>query len=138
MSNYPPGVTGNEYAIAGPDYEAEEDRDCAEECAEFVSLTHVDAFLGDLARRLLEAAAHGAQGSSFEAAMKSGADGVKVALGELKALAVDKPCEFSGEVMVTGYGGQRWWTCPSCGSETTEDAAEMEDPRADDAWDDRD
>jgi hypothetical protein len=27
MSNYPPGVTGNEYAIAGPDTERDEDRD---------------------------------------------------------------------------------------------------------------
>jgi hypothetical protein len=28
MSNYPPGVTGNEYEIAGPDYEREIDEPC--------------------------------------------------------------------------------------------------------------
>ena len=28
MSNYPPGVTGNEYEIAGPDYERESDTPC--------------------------------------------------------------------------------------------------------------
>jgi len=28
MSNYPPGVTGNEFAIAGPDYEKESDLPC--------------------------------------------------------------------------------------------------------------
>ena len=28
MSNYPPGVTGNEFAIAGPDYERESDDRC--------------------------------------------------------------------------------------------------------------
>ena len=28
MSNYPPGVTGNEYQIAGPDYERESDEPC--------------------------------------------------------------------------------------------------------------
>lgn len=28
MSNYPPGVTGNEYEIAGPDYERESDVLC--------------------------------------------------------------------------------------------------------------
>lgn len=28
MSNYPPGVTGNEYEIAGPDYEDYTDRSC--------------------------------------------------------------------------------------------------------------
>ena len=28
MSNYPPGVTGSEYAIAGPDYEKEVEGIC--------------------------------------------------------------------------------------------------------------
>ena len=28
VSNYPPGVTGNEYEIAGPDYERELDTSC--------------------------------------------------------------------------------------------------------------
>ncbi len=28
MSYYPPGVTGNEYAIAGPDWEREHDEPC--------------------------------------------------------------------------------------------------------------
>ena len=31
MSNYPPGVTGNEFEIAGPDWEGPIDRDC-EDC----------------------------------------------------------------------------------------------------------
>lgn len=29
-SNYPPGVSGNEYQIAGPDYEKEADGPCPE------------------------------------------------------------------------------------------------------------
>lgn len=28
LSNYPPGVTGNEFAIAGPDSETEDGADC--------------------------------------------------------------------------------------------------------------
>lgn len=28
MSNYPPGVSGNEFAIAGPDYEREYEESC--------------------------------------------------------------------------------------------------------------
>lgn len=28
MNNYPPGVSGNEYEIAGPDYEREVDGEC--------------------------------------------------------------------------------------------------------------
>jgi ssDNA-binding Zn-finger/Zn-ribbon topoisomerase 1 len=31
LSNYPPGVTGNEYAIGGPQYEREINEEC-EEC----------------------------------------------------------------------------------------------------------
>lgn len=30
LSNYPPGVTGNEYQIAGPDWEQEDHRYCPE------------------------------------------------------------------------------------------------------------
>jgi len=33
VSNYPPGVTGREYQIAGPDHDYEEDRTC-EKCGE--------------------------------------------------------------------------------------------------------
>jgi len=36
-SNYPPGVTGDEYEIAGPDYERETDEPC-ENCGEIASL----------------------------------------------------------------------------------------------------
>lgn len=32
MSNYPPGVTGGEFEIAGPDWEGQVDRECLEEC----------------------------------------------------------------------------------------------------------
>lgn len=38
MSNYPPGVTGNEYEIAGPDAEWEETKEVAcdnDECPDF-------------------------------------------------------------------------------------------------------
>lgn len=30
MSNYPPGVTGNEYEISGPTYEEDEKRTCSD------------------------------------------------------------------------------------------------------------
>ena len=37
MSNYPPGVTGNEFEIAGPNREYEEVRECTE-CGEEVEM----------------------------------------------------------------------------------------------------
>lgn len=37
-SNYPPGVTGAEYEIAGPDREEDEEREC-EYCGEVANVT---------------------------------------------------------------------------------------------------
>ena len=38
--NYPPGVTGNEYAITGPDYEREVDGKCGNGHKAIVELAH--------------------------------------------------------------------------------------------------
>lgn len=39
LSNYPPGVTGNEYAISGAEREWEEDRQCPH-CDVFTTMFH--------------------------------------------------------------------------------------------------
>ena len=41
MSNYPPGVTGSEYAIAGADYEQEVDEPCPKCGGELVEQGYV-------------------------------------------------------------------------------------------------
>lgn len=46
MNNYPPGVTGNEWQIAGPDKEFEAEMRC-KHCNAF-ELTIVSAYRGDL------------------------------------------------------------------------------------------
>ncbi len=38
VSNYPPGVTGNEYEIAGPDFEEDADENCSR-CGSSMILT---------------------------------------------------------------------------------------------------
>ena len=38
--NYPPGVTGNEFEIAGPDYEQEVDGECGNGHTELVELAY--------------------------------------------------------------------------------------------------
>lgn len=48
MSNYPPGVTGNEYAIAGADYEADEWRICLGRGCEFRGDVTVQGYRGEL------------------------------------------------------------------------------------------
>ena len=75
MSNYPPGVTGNEYEIAGPDSVWEEELDCAncekttmfncesfrgqrsgvcDECESDIDLGHMDYPTPKIEQRILE------------------------------------------------------------------------------------
>jgi len=51
-SNYPPGVTGNEYEIAGPDFESEGDRYC-DQC-EKESFHFIDGYRGSVTARCEE------------------------------------------------------------------------------------
>lgn len=43
-SGYPPGVTGNEYEIAGPDKEWEEERTCSNEDCGFSGLVNGETY----------------------------------------------------------------------------------------------
>lgn len=128
MSNYPPGVTGSEYAIAGPSWEGEIERSCSRG-AEFSIITQdlrdrlsgmtrtLDSFLAwrdgsrsehRLAALLVELAQSisGAQSSISE----SDRDYTEEML-----------CPFEGEVIAQAYGGVLTWTCPVCGYEHEED-----------------
>jgi hypothetical protein len=44
MTNYPPGVTGREYEIAGPDWEKDEDETC--EACGVVATIHTEGYHG--------------------------------------------------------------------------------------------
>ena len=115
MSNYPPGVTGMEYEISGPDYEETEAVECDEEClyvpAHLVETAIVTA--GDRLNRALTG-----QGVQNE---------IRDALADLTYLrealggeGTQEGCGFEGDVDVAGYRGQKWWTCPRCGAEHSE------------------
>lgn len=123
MSNYPPGVTGREYEISGPTYEETEERDCPNQQCMYVPVDLVRAHVATAVQRLVEVSLF-AKPLTSEHTMKE----VRKALADLNELVIalpgeeaEFPCEFSGDVDVTGYGDQKWWTCPRCGAEHTED-----------------
>lgn len=103
-SNLPPGVTGNEYEIAGPDFERDEERAC---------------MIRDLDVRTISS--YGESRIKHAIEQLSGAANVMVAVGYLRTalldinhVEMDAECPFEGVVTVTGYQGVVTWECPLC------------------------
>ena len=113
-SNYPPGVSGHEYAIAGPDYEQDEERTCGAEDVEFTTLSAADGKRLDVATDAVRKLAllRSPTPDDHELAME--------AYRALSAIYSDREdvtlptCPFNGTVTVNGSGDERWWTCPLC------------------------
>lgn len=131
MSNYPPGVTGREYAIAGPDWEGTIEKECQADGTSFLVLGKVEADdferiavqLDMLHRRLYcEPGDHVAL-EELEM-LRRYVQNVKRGIYE----AQDEVCPFAGEVDAETYQGALSWTCPLCGTEHTEDLDTGPDP----------
>lgn len=122
MSNYPPGVTGREFEIAGPDYE--EDRHLACE-AEGVAVAVVDAGARVALKQSTEYVANALaaldSGDAETAArwLRNASARLPMAVAEVVDIGV---CPFEGDVTVAGYHGEETWTCPLCETEHTTDA----------------
>ena len=111
MSNYPPGVTGNERAIAGPRVEVEETRE-VNECEKFERM-HI------------------------EQVTKHGRYPARTFIGTSQARivrrAVGTPCTFAGGEVEAWVEDHTWvvWICPSCGYQN---GFEIEPPEPDDEY----
>lgn len=107
MSNYPPGVTGNERAIAGPRTEVDEAREVGE-CEKFERM------------RIVYVTRRGLIDNIYRTPSMRRVRGI--------------PCTFAGGEVEGETVDHRWfdWTCPSCGFENT---LEVEPPERDDIWD---
>jgi hypothetical protein len=119
MSNYPPGVTGNEYEIAGADEEWVEERACNNEEFDYVmvspeafkyasqlgskywSLTEQDQIAKEIGKHLRQL------NSLFNV---TGGNSV-VQYGK---------CGFVGDVMLESYRDTIYWTCPICAKDYEE------------------
>lgn len=123
MSNYPPGVTGREWQIAGADREVDERRTCGAENVEVLVPrdeveSYIDLALGVLTGRVL---------------VREGADRVDRAIVHLTRAfeafkGMDKTevavCPFDGTVTVQQYGTTLTWVCPLCDTDHEEDLAD--------------
>lgn len=111
MSNYPPGVTGNEYEIAGG-YEFEEHFDCSGE-VECVVLTRKQIYdLSDHALTLYNEYNKYGTIHSINTHLKQ-------LMHELNGYyhsdeLVVKDCDFSGVVLKEEYRGMIYFECPKC------------------------
>lgn len=104
-SNLPPGVTGNEYEIAGPDFERDEYRECPMEG------TTVRTISGYGMNRLDEAIAMlSAGGANLVVVLAH----LRSARADIDTIDIDGECPFGGDVTVAGYGGVVSWECPAC------------------------
>jgi hypothetical protein len=116
MSNYPPGVTGNEYEIAGGN-EFEEHFDC-EATTEYVTVTRLQLYrLSDHALTLYNDFKNNGTISEYLINTR-----LKKLMHELNGYyhsdeIIEKTCDFSGEVLKEEYKGTVMFECPKCEKE---------------------
>lgn len=114
-SNYPPGVTGHELEIAGPDWEGEIERACSTRNIEMDMFTDEDVAL---IRRV--ALATGGQGRGKRRDADVMQHSLRGALSRMITVTLDT-CPFEGEVAAWRYERVLHWMCPLCGAEYSED-----------------
>ena len=136
-SNYPPGVTGREPQIAGPDAEREEEHTCGAKDIELRNINQqaIDSLMTARAK-LVALTQYSFPGDIPQLSPKEKRQIAvdvyrllnQVGYGISDGATVD--CPFTGDVTVEYIGGTGWWECPLCG---TEHEIEWDDPRDPDA-----
>jgi hypothetical protein len=122
-SNYPPGVTGREYQIAGPDYERTVKRACRASDVE-ITLPNDDVpGLAHLALGILDGKILIRRGADPVARAKTRLQEIISAYENGSKIDVAE-CPFDGEVDVQGFQGVETWTCPLCGTDHEDDIEE--------------
>jgi hypothetical protein len=117
-SNLPPGVTGNEYQIAGPDREWDDYRECDSEGFSTQTITdfgtnslntaidHVKV-VADSLRLLGGLDEHTRQ-------LTTAVHYIRQALSDVVSADVDGKCPFGSDVSLESYLGVETWECPIC------------------------
>lgn len=116
LSNYPPGVTGRELEIAGPDWEGEIRAVCNRGNVELTMFSP-----DDVATIKRVAAATGGQGKGKQRDADIMQMTLRRSLSRMVTITLDV-CPFDGEVEAWEYHGVTHWTCPVCGDEHEEDS----------------
>lgn len=120
MSNYPPGVTGNEYEIAGPDSEFEEEFECWNERFEYVRIApHVHKFCSDLGKKINRTP--GVEELKNNYYRNFSLINVMFNMPSISPEIVVEECDFNGVVLKESFRGKTYWSCPKCGKDYEED-----------------
>lgn len=116
MSNYPPGVTGRELAIAGPDNEWEEEFECTNEQMEYVMIPpFVHKFCSEMGKKKWRTEGQ----EDLEKNWYHYASTID-AMFNMSSMTTEVqivPCGFVGDVTKYSYNGDIWWECPQCGKD---------------------
>jgi hypothetical protein len=117
MSNYPPGVTGNEYEIAGGE-ETEEYWECESMTSSItISMNMLQEMADDgltIYNRLKEHNYTSYQ-ALIDQKLKSLRDKIHGYIHSDDV--IDGDCGFAGYVLKESYRNKQWWSCPNCGTE---------------------
>lgn len=114
MSNYPPGVSGNEFEIAGPDHEWEEEFECTNDEFEYVMISP-EAYkyasgLGLKMHRTNEIEFVKENIYKFLRGLN-----MHFNLASITTETNYAKCGYVGEVLKCSYRNEIWWDCPQCG-----------------------
>jgi hypothetical protein len=119
VSNYPPGVTGNEPQIAGyPEQDMEVE--CGNSLGRFLGVHQVRTLLVEMQ-------------DQFRSMGVSNAGSPVAAMHEVLDALDDQEetvaaCQWSGTVTAQIADGEAWWDCPMCGAEQSEEIETGPDP----------
>lgn len=114
MSNYPPGVTGNEFAIAGPDKEWEEEFQCTNDEFEYVMISpEAYEYASEFARKMyrtneIEFVKENIY--KFLASLNNHFN-----FSSITTQIQYGKCGFADVVLKQSYRDEVWWDCPQCG-----------------------
>ena len=114
MNNYPPGVTGDEYEIAGG-VETEEYGECEGMVTAInVSMPTIQDMSEDIFTVFTKLREYNY--TSYQALVDQKVKSIKRTLEDLthsnEAAEVD--CGFYGNVLMESYKNKKWWSCPNC------------------------
>ena len=138
MSNLPPGVTGNEWQIAGADREFDDYRECDQPG---IGVKTITLYGENQIKEAIESVLEGARvlrnvptitqyphdppeppkdyiekddAEIVARRLTADVSRLRAALSDIMLADVDKPCTWEGTVTVQVYDGMEQWECPLC------------------------
>jgi predicted RNA-binding Zn-ribbon protein involved in translation (DUF1610 family) len=124
MSNYPPGVSGLEYEIAGPDNEWEEEFECDNTNLRYVRITeNTFNYCSELGKKIYKTEGQ----KSLKENFYTYASRINSMFNspQINPEVIVTECTYVGTVLKESYRGNVYWECPSCGK-TYEESIERD------------